>query len=131
MRGEEDLVWKPEEGEEEQESIEAWMASLDKLRLLVLACLAGRVSVQPREELNDPAPDHRWASMPEMTESMSDNYLQRIIAETQPGPPYQNHCLTPPKSQGEGFGGRCGRGRREGHRPKDSGEHSITKVPPV
>ena len=58
IRGEEDLAWKPDEGEEEQESIEAWMASTDKVRLLVLACLGGRVSVDLKEELNDRAPDH-------------------------------------------------------------------------
>ena len=53
MRGEEDLVWKPDEREEEQESLEAWMASIDKVRLLVLACSAGRISVQLKEELKD------------------------------------------------------------------------------
>ena len=68
----------------------------------------------------------------EMTASMLDDCLQRIIADSQPGPPHQhNHYLTPPQYQGEGFGGRCGRDRREGHRPKESGEHSIARVPPV
>ena len=42
--------------------------------------------------------------MPEMTENMSDDYLQCIIAESQPEPPYQQaHYLTPPDIKGRGL----------------------------
>ena len=103
MRGEEDLVWKPDEGEEVQESITSWMANIDKLCLLVLASLAGRISVQLRTELSERAPDHQWCSLSLMTESMSDDYMQTIIAESQRGPPWlESHYLTPPTSRGDG-----------------------------
>ena len=38
-----------------------------------------------------------------MTENMSDDYMQRIIAESQPGPPWlESHYLTPPNIKGRG-----------------------------
>ena len=80
------------------------MANIDKLRLLVLASLAASISVTLRTEFSDRAPDHQWASLSFMTENMPDDYMQRIIAESQPGPPLlESHYLTPPNIKGKGL----------------------------
>ena len=104
MRGEEDLVWKPEGGEEVQESIESWTANIDKMGLLVLASLAGRISVQLTAELTEREPDHQWCSMLQMTEPMPEDYVQQIVKASQPGPPgMDSHYLTPPNIKGRGL----------------------------
>ena len=58
MEGDDDLVWKPEEGDEEQGAIADWIVDATKLCLLTLACLAGRVSLELKEELMDRMPNH-------------------------------------------------------------------------
>ena len=82
--GDDDLVWKPEEGGEQQGAIDDWTAEPTKLCLLTLACLARRVSLELKEKLMERMPNHQWAPMPELTANMEEEALQRLVAESQP-----------------------------------------------
>ena len=100
MEGDDDLVWKPEEGDEEQGAIADWIVDATKLCLLTLACLAGRVSLELKEELMDRMPSHQWASISEMTAHMEGAALHKLVAESEPPPFQQGHYLTPPNING-------------------------------
>ena len=103
MEGDTDLVWRPEEGEAEQVEIATWMSDIHRARLLTLASLAGRISLELQTELQEQYPTRQWNSIQSMTAGMTETTLQKIVAESQK-PPYQPaHYLTPPNVKGKGL----------------------------
>ena len=101
MEGDDDMVWKPEGGRGARGD-----SRLDSRHHQAPPpdppdpSLAGRLSLELKEELMDRMPSHQWASISEMTAHMEGAALHKLVAESEPPPFQQGHYLTPPNING-------------------------------
>ena len=97
---EEELLRIPEDRDPEQEPIEEWVKDTTKVRLLVLATLAGRVSADLVAALQVGMPTYEWRPRPDVTADMDEEDVRKTVAGSQPRPS-AIHRLTPPEIKGK------------------------------
>ena len=100
---EDQLEWVPEEGDREVAAVEDWVNEAAKLRLLVLATLAGRASPEVVAALHQRYPTREWRALPEVYAHLDEEEGKTVVANSQLPKQAAAYSLTPPEIKGKGL----------------------------